>query len=393
MNLSLSRILVVACFCLMFHAQGTENQLDLFGSFGYSKTDSIYADYRVAQGYEFSAGKSGTSILDSRIGVHGKVNLFEGVQAVGQVLVRRNSIDEVQWTAPWAYLHWQPDVQYEVLLGRFRHSLFMITDEMDVGYAWPWVRPPVELYSLVGESTYIDGVKLRFRDTVGSYTAVFESHVGSLQLDRKPRLVVDNDKIYGVAFSLSNEVVTYRASLVQAHVSIEAPRLDPLIHLISQQNPAILLDYQLQDISPQRYLNLGMRYEDGQWLVLTEVARLWLKSRFLPNKWAYYFTVGRTFAAFTPFVSVANQQLTGFSAETRLTGIPAAAIRQFEQNSVSDQFAASFGVRWDFAAGMALKMQMEQIHQPAGSRGIQAQALPAGKDGYVLSSITLDWVF
>lgn len=385
--------LIIAFLGLPLAAQASENQLNFFGSLSYSKTDSVFAKYRLAQGYEFSADKSGTSVLDSRFGVHAKVNLLEGVNAIGQIHARRNSVDEVEWIAPWAYLHWQPELQYELMLGRFRHSLFMITDEMDVGYSWPWVRPPVELYSLTGESTYVDGVKLRYRNTLGGFTAAVETHFGKLHLDRKPRLVVDNEKNYGVALSLSDGSLTYRVSWVQAHVSIEAPRLNPLIHLINQQNPAILVDYQLQHISPQRYVNFGVRYEDGQWLVLTEAARLWLKTRFLPNKWAYYLTVGRTFDTLTPFVSVANQRMTGLHPETRLSGPTAAAIRQFEQNTVSDQFATTVGVRWDFTAGMALKMQIEQIHQPSGSLGVQARPLPAGKERYALSSIVLDWVF
>ena len=393
MRLVLLISLTIACIALSSSAQANQHQLNFFGTLGYSKTDSAFANYRLAQGYEFYADKAGSSILDSRIGAHGKVEFFEGVHAIAQVHARRNSVDEVEWLAPWAYLHWQPDLQYELMFGRFRHSLFMITDEMDVGYSWPWVRPPVELYSLAGESTYVDGVKFRYRNTLGAFTAAVETHFGQLQLDRKPRLFVDNEKNYGIALSLSDGTLTYRVSWVQAHVSIEAPRLITLVNLINQQNPAILPDYQFQHISPQRYLNVGMRYEDGQWLVLAEAARLWLNTRLLPNKWAYYLTIGRTFDTLTPYVSVANQRLTGLYPETRLSGTAALAIGQLEKNSVSDQFATTVGVRWDFTAGMALKMQIEQIHQPTGSLGIQARPLPAGKEHYSLSSIALDWVF
>lgn len=393
MRVILTRFLLFVCAGCAFTARAADSQFSAFGTLGYSKTDSVYADYRLARNAQFSAGKHGSSVLDTRLGVHSKVTLFDTMSVVGQVLVRRNSIDEVEWSTPWAYLHWQPDVQYEMLLGRFRHSLFMITDEMDIGYAWPWVRPPVELYSLVGDASYVDGLKLRYRNTLGNYTAAIEGHFGTVHIDRAPRIVIDNHKNYGVAVSLSDGTVTYRASLVQADVSIAAQGLNGIVQQINQQFPSILHEYSVTNVSPQRYVNLGIRYEDGQWLLLSEVSRLWLRTRMLPNKWAYYLTLGRSIEEFTPYVTVANQQMTDFSAENRLTGNLASIIEKFEQNSVTEQFAVALGLRWDFTAGMALKMQIEQIRQPANSLGIQTRVLPAGQHHYVLSSVALDWVF
>lgn len=373
--------------------EAEQSQFSAFGTLAYSRTDSVAANYRLAPNYQFAVGDQWTTVLDSRLGLHGQLAIDDSFSVVGQALLRRNSIDEANWTAPWAYLHWQPDLQYEVLLGRFRHSLFMITDEMDVGYAWPWSRPPVDLYSLVAESNYVDGIKFRYRDSLGDYTAVVESHFGRLKLNREPRIYIQNDKNYGLALSLSNGSLTYRVSLVQAQVTLRSARLESLIAQIALQSPAIAEEYAVSDISPQRYLNLGLRYEDGSWLVISEASRLWLKNRLLPDKWAYYVTVGKTLNDWTPYLTIAQQNMAGFAAEQRLTGTTAEAIRQFEISSISEQTTYSAGLRWDLAEGVAVKIQLDSIHQPAGSAGTQGRPLPPGQNQYLLSTLSLDWVY
>lgn len=388
----LSQLLLLFCL-ISFKPAGAQTQVSTFGTLAYASTDSSSATYRLAPNYQFAADKHWTSVLDSRVGIHGRVDINETVSMVGQLLLRRNRIDNADWSTPWAYLNWQPTTQYEFMMGRFRHSLFMITDEMDIGYAWPWVRPPVELYSLVGESNFVDGVKLRYRDTIGNYTAVIESHFAQLTLDRRPSLHIKNHKNYGVALSLSNEVVTYRASLVQAQVTVQSARLDALIAQIATQSPSIADEYRLSDISPQRYLNLGMRYEDGDWLLLTEVSRLWLNTLAFPNKWAYYLTAGRTFDNLTPYLSFARQNMAGFQAESRLSGSVGDNIRQFQRTAITEQSTLGAGIRWDVAAGMAIKVQFDQVRQPQGSAGTSGQLLPAGQDKYLLSTVSIDWVY
>jgi hypothetical protein len=385
-------LLVLGCAAAL-RCEAEQSQLSAFGTLAYSRTNSAAADYRLAPSYQFAAGEQWTSVLDSRLGVHGQLGISDNLRVVGQVLLRRNSNDEVQWTAPWAYLHWQPDPQYELLLGRFRHSLFMITDEIDVGYAWPWSRPPVDLYSLVAESSYVDGVKFRYRDSLGSYTAVMETHFGRLNLNRLPRMYIQNDKNYGLALSLSNGLMTYRVSMVQAQVSLRSERLNSLIQQIALQSPLIAEEYSVTDVSPQRYLNLGVRYESGNWLLISEASRLWLKTRLLPDKWACYLTIGKTLDDWTPYLTFARQNMVEFTAEQRLTGATAAAIRQFEMNAISAQTTYSAGLRWDFAEGVALKIQLDNIRQPAGSGGTQGRLLPPGQTHYLLSTLSLDWVY
>src|SRR4051812_42480980 len=58
----------------------------------------------------------------------------------------------------------------------------MVTDSRRVGYANPWVRPPVEVYSLV-PVTYSDGVDGAWRTGVGPATNTVQATFGRWKSD------------------------------------------------------------------------------------------------------------------------------------------------------------------------------------------------------------------
>jgi hypothetical protein len=251
----------------------------------------------------------------------------------------------------------------------------------------------VELYGLAGESTWVDGGQLRYRMPLGDYTFSIDSHYGQFSLDRDPYYSVKNTYSTGVAVSLSDANLTLRASVLQAHVQLDAPGLQGLQALIYQQNPQVADDYAVDDIPRQNYANLGLRYEDGDWLVMSEYVRLWLNTRSLPDKQAYYLTVGHVFGDWTPYVTYARQDVLSSLREDRLTGRAAAATNALLANSNTDQHTYSAGVRWDFSPGMALKAQVDQVYQEQPSVGLQGAQLPAGRDHFTVTSLVLDWAF
>lgn len=366
--------------------------LNLFGSLGQSRSSLDAPRYRNLSINDYGLDRQWSGALDQRYGLQLNLALNEQMALIGQGLVHRNSLDETEWQTTWAYWRWQLDEHWQTSLGRFRHPLFMITEEFDIGYAWPWVRPPVELYSLTGESTYMDGGKLRWQTALSSYTLALTGFSGDLHINRKPRIEYDT-QISGIEAHLTDGNLTLRASLLQADVQLDSQRLEGLIGLIDAQNPAVAEDYAVDDIDGQRYTNLGMRYEDGRWLVMAEYVRLWLQSRALPDKQAYYLTVGHNFGDFTPYATYARQEVVDSLNEYRLTGIPAQATNALLASSNTEQHTYSLGVRWDFYPGMALKGQIDQVYQKAPSLGLQGASLPDGRDHFTVTSFVLDWAF
>lgn len=366
--------------------------LNLFGTLGQSRSSLDAPRYRTFGQNDYDLDRQWSGVLDQRYGLQINLALNEQMALIGQGLVHRNSLDETEWQTTWAYWRWQLDEHWETSLGRFRHPLFMITEEFDIGYAWPWVRPPVELYSLAGESNYVDGGKLRWQTPVSDYTLGLTAFTGRLSLDRKPRIEIDT-QLSGLEAHLTDGNLTLRASLVQADTQLDSPRVEGIVGLIDTQNPSVAEEYAVDDIDGQRYANLGLRYEDGRWLVMAEYVRLWLESRSLPDKQAYYLTLGHTFGDFTPYVTYARQEVVGSLSENRLSGRPAFAVDALLAGSNSEQYSYSLGVRWDFYPGMALKGQVDQVYQKAPALGLQGAPLPDGRDHFTVTSLVLDWAF
>ena len=372
---------------------GDTLELNAYGTLGMARSSLDSPQYRTASNNRYGIGDSWSGLLDNRVGAQMTLNFNSDLSFILQSLIRRNGEDQVHPQTTWAYLRWRPNEHWETRLGRIRQPLFLITEEFDVGYAWPWVRPPVELYGLAGESTWVDGGQLRYRMPLGDYTFSIDSHYGQFSLDRDPYYKLKNTYSTGVAVSLSDANLTLRASVVQAHVQLDAPRLQGLQALIYQQNPQVADDYAVDDIPKQNYANLGLRYEDGDWLVMSEYVRLWLNTRSLPDKQAYYLTVGHVFGDWTPYITYARQDVLSSLHEYRLTGRAAAATNALLANNNTDQHTYSAGVRWDFSPGMALKAQLDQVHQQPPSVGLQGAQLPAGRDHFTVTSLVLDWAF
>jgi hypothetical protein len=82
---------------------------------------------------------------ESRVGMRMNVNLSDSLSGVVQVDARGTSGSSGA-TLEWAYLSYVPANDWVVQLGRKRLPIYFYSDFQDVGFAYPWVRPPQDLY-------------------------------------------------------------------------------------------------------------------------------------------------------------------------------------------------------------------------------------------------------
>ena len=72
-----------------------------------------------------------------------------------------NSNDEFEPDLEWGYVTANITDNSKVQAGRLRSTVFMLSESQDIGYTYPWVRPPLEVYSQVPISNY-DGIKYTY---------------------------------------------------------------------------------------------------------------------------------------------------------------------------------------------------------------------------------------
>lgn len=367
-------------------------QVNTYGTVGIARSGIEHPGYRSNYSYQFDVDKDWTGRLDNRLGVQISAHLDPTVSVITQALVRRNGGDEVDTDVTWGYLRWKPDTRWEVRLGRVRQPLFMTSEEFDVGYSQPWVRPPAELYTLVGEITTIDGIDIRHRLPLGNYTLNLEGFAGVNSIDR-PLYSVKTHLLSGLAAVLTDGALTLRGAIVQSSIDYKSPRAQPLYNLIAAQSAAVASDYATGDISGIYYGNLGVRYESRGWLTMAEYGQVRSPKLTIGEYQAGYVTIGRSFDEWMPYVTLSRIRRLSQSHEDRLTGAAASAANAYLAGTNKDQSALSLGVRWDAAPGVAFKAQVDRVRPDAGAYGLQARPLPAGQSAFNVVSFVMDWAF
>lgn len=64
--------------------------------------------------------------------------------------------EQDNWKAnlEWAYISWQANDRLILRAGRLRNPVYMYSETLDVGFTYPWLRLPDEVYSQVQLSNY-----------------------------------------------------------------------------------------------------------------------------------------------------------------------------------------------------------------------------------------------
>ncbi len=78
----------------------------------------------------------------------------------------------------WAYGTYQFNDDWGLRMGRFKGPFYMVSDYRDVGYAYPWVRPPEEVYS-TNPIKSLNGLDLVFQKTHQEVNYLVEIYGGS----------------------------------------------------------------------------------------------------------------------------------------------------------------------------------------------------------------------
>ena len=81
-------------------------------------------------------------------------------------------------TAEWAYATYKITDDLGLRMGKYKGSFYMVSDYQDVGYAYPWVRPPQEVYS-TNPIKSLSGLNLVYQADVGNLSLLTEVYMGS----------------------------------------------------------------------------------------------------------------------------------------------------------------------------------------------------------------------
>ena len=290
-------------------------------------------------------------------------------------------------TPEWAYGTYQFNQDWGLRMGRFKGPFYMVSDYRDVGYAYPWVRPPEEVYS-TNPIKSINGLDLVFQKSVNDVNYLLEIYGGSgdnntlVNANLAPFFCPTCDPAdvefpfetynsVGFNASIGTDAITFRAGYYSTKVKAPVPPPFTPIDgdggtfagvglIVDWRNIVVYSEYVQRDTDNTFELNVAF-----------------------PDQAAWYVTLGYRFARFLPYVTFAEidegKDATPF------------ALRQS---------SAALGLRWEIDDAAAVKFEFKQtdpdvtdwsaIGGPTGKVGLWDGPLVDKGNVY---TITFDTIF
>ncbi|MEA5097676.1 MAG: hypothetical protein VB032_03985 [Burkholderiaceae bacterium] len=347
-----------------------------FGTAGLAHSSEHKADFMATDLQRHGVGYSRkwSTEVDSRAGVQLTGRFTPELTGVLQVTSEQRSDGSYDPKVEWANLKYQVTPDLSIRAGRIVLPTFILSDSRKVGYASPWVRPPVEVYGLV-PLTRSDGVDISYRKRLGEVTNTVQLSYGesSAQVPSEGKVnsvggEVTGKNAWGIIDTLEYGNATLRLSYIKADLTItpyktlfDAYRQFGALGL-SQAN-AIAEKYD-PDNKPFYTLAVGASYDPGRWFVMGEWGVISTDSVY-GKRSAWYVTSGYRFGKFTPYVSYAQARLNSNASDPGLSlaYVPPAyrTTAAYLNGELNEQLGAapvqktiSLGMRWDFAKNVAL---------------------------------------
>lgn len=364
---------------------------DGFGTIGVAYSGDRNADFvenplrSEGAGHSSRLGES----LDSRLAGQITVQATPRITGVLQVVVEQGVTGSYEPAVEWANLSYAFTPDLSLRAGRIVMPLFLVSEARKVSYANPWVRPPVELYSLVPIYAW-DGVDGRYRRRMGEWMGSVNAAVGRTSAEMHGG-DVEAEHFWNVNASLQRGELTGRVAVMAGDVTVDA--YTPLFEGFRQFGPAGEAIAERYELDGRRiaFATAGVQYDPAPWFTMAELG--WLESESaMGERMAGHLTAGVHLGPVAPFVTYARSTLLSEStaAGLPLDNLPPEAAQMAAQlnaglNSVlavaPEQQNVTVGSRWDVAPGIALKAQVEFIDRLEGSVGTFTNFQPTFEPG------------
>ncbi|MGA2190220.1 MAG: hypothetical protein ABSH33_16990 [Steroidobacteraceae bacterium] len=377
-----------------------------FGTLGLVHSSEDTADFTASQLQPNGAGytHSWSPDVDSRLGAQATAHFTPQFSAMLQVISEQGSDDTYRPQVEWANIAYRLTSEFSVRVGRIVLPTFLLSDTRKVGYASPWIRPPVEVYGL-SPIFNSDGADASYKVHVGDVVNTLVGTYGKTSFTVPQGGVFEVKHLWVIADTAEYGALTLH--IAYQHASYSDHALDPLFDGFRQFGPqgSALADTYDLDNKLAQAITAGAMYDPGEWFATGEWGRRDLHSAYGEGT-AWYLSGGYRLAKFTPYLTYAEVNANGNTSDPGLnvSALPsylagAATGLNAGLNSIlggaATQHTISVGSRWDVMNNVDLKLQYDHTRLGAGSQGILINLQPGFQPGGTVNlvSIAIDFVW
>jgi len=377
-----------------------------FGTLGLVHSNEDNADFTASPLLPNGAGytRPWSPDVDSRLGAQVIARFTPQLSAMLQVISEQRYDNSFTPHVEWANIAYQPTPEFSMRVGRIVLPTFLYSDSRKVGYSNPWVRPPVDVYSL-DPIFNSDGADARYQMHVGDVVNTLLGTYGKTDFGYPQGGTFDVRHLWVIADTVEYGALTVHIAYQES--SYEYDALQPLFdefRLFGPQGTALADKYDL-DNKRAELLTTGAMYDPGRWFVMGEWGRRNLHSA-IGESTAWYLSGGYRMAKFTPYLiytearadsNTSDPGLNVSAVPPYLAG-PATALNAALNTllaTVAVQNTTSVGSRWDVMKNVDLKLQYDYIDLRGNSAGTLINVQPGFRPGGSVSllSITVDFVW
>ena len=362
--------------------------------------------------------------VDSRLGLQASWRLNPQFELVGQLVLKPRAHEAADdESLEEAFAAWRPAPEWEIRAGRTSPDLFLLADVRNVGFAYPWMRPSVDFYGWMPAST-LDGADVSRQWQLGDGRLRAKVFIGKTSVTlgaNQPDTTDDHGNVhplFGSTLAWDAGGLTIKATVAEARtrsrnfqmVIQSYDALDQLAHLpvpVVASQAALIRDSYSPDTFVTRYAALGASWDMSPWQLQAELSRI--TGNFESSEaWYGYASVARRFDDVTLFTMLGRSRSSRgvlptpdwTAALTPVLGPALAAQAQYLGADVAGQYNSSrqdqgtltVGGRWDVNAQLALKAQLDFVHDAAYGGGMWGFNTSAAHHACVLSA-GMDFVF
>jgi hypothetical protein len=302
----------------------------------------------------------------------------------------------------WLYITYEPTRSSQIKLGKQRTPFFNYSDSIDVGFAYPWITLPQQVYSSVFFSTF-DGILANHEWSTKKFVINIEGYWGSF-----------DDKIYaadagvpsnvndlrGFITKLSYDNWVFRAAFHTADATIEVEELKLFSNVLNQFGFTQSAE-SLSTNGSVEFYQVAASYDNLDYFFRSEITKTRTEAPTIPDIDSYYIDAVYNYYTNLSYVSLAkSQSLYESSIDEIPIGIDpqldalAFGYKNFSQLPFDSSKSITLGTRWDWKANLALKAEITWTEQQIG-KGASFAPIGGTEFGQTtpLYQLALEWVF
>ena len=361
-----------------------------FGTVGIAHSNLEGADVTpdVQSEHGVGATDSTTARLDSRVALQMDVRFNDDLSAVVQAVSEYANTESWKPEISLAHLKYRFSPQLAVRLGRITTPLYMLSEYQRVGYAFPGVRQPNEVYNYLMP---MDGIEAMYTITAGETVVGLQAFYGDVDSTR-----VKVSDMMGGSITVDRGNHTFRVGHVRGDASYSTAQIEQLFTAYAAlPYPGVAAVADRLDPRDMfgTFNSVGYRYDQGNWFLRAEAIQIDFVPSVNGQSTAGYINAGIRHGAWTPSLTFSHLDSSHLDAPGAADpiGLLNAAVARNNQG----RHALTAALRWDFMPQMAAKIEASHVKNHAGSYGnlgnIQDQYVPGSS--YNLLSASIDFVF